>query len=173
MHCASCELIITQAIEELPTVKVTNISAKKNHLELQFTDPQKINILEEKIANRIKKLGYIWGDIPRRTLFSQDPTQWTIVILSLLVLGLISLIAKDQGWSISDLTNNTGKGDMLFFPLLMGLVAGISSCMALVGGLVLAITAKRNEQHQGLTSWQRFTPQLIFQAGRIGGFIVF
>ena len=55
--------------------------------------------------------------------------------------------------------------------LVLGLTAGVSTCMALVGGLVLAVSANREEA--GRTSgFARWRPHLAFHAGRVGGFFV-
>lgn len=54
--------------------------------------------------------------------------------------------------------------------LLVGLTAGFSTCMALVGGIVLGISAKWNESRTHLSKWDRFAPHLAFNAGRILGF---
>src|SRR5258708_7774205 len=48
----------------------------------------------------------------------------------------------------------------------IGLVASISTCMAVAGGLLVAIAAKYNEVSGNLTSVQRLKPHLYFNAGR-------
>jgi sulfite exporter TauE/SafE len=53
------------------------------------------------------------------------------------------------------------------FVFLIGLVASVSSCMAVTGGLLVALAAKYNEAARGLTARQRFVPLLYFNAGRI------
>ncbi|MEW6452530.1 MAG: sulfite exporter TauE/SafE family protein [Pseudomonadota bacterium] len=49
----------------------------------------------------------------------------------------------------------------------IGLVASISTCMAVTGGLLVAVAAKYNEATGTLTSAQRLKPHLYFNAGRI------
>jgi len=39
--------------------------------------------------------------------------------------------------------------------------------MALVSGLVLAVSAKINQQKQNLTAWQKFYPHIFFNLGRV------
>ncbi|MEI6144712.1 MAG: sulfite exporter TauE/SafE family protein, partial [Candidatus Berkelbacteria bacterium] len=50
---------------------------------------------------------------------------------------------------------------------LIGLTAGVSSCMAMVGGLILGISARYAEKHPEATSGEKFRPHLFFQLGRI------
>ena len=42
--------------------------------------------------------------------------------------------------------------------------------MALVGGLVLGVSAKWNEEHLKASKWHRFEPHLYFNIGRVLGF---
>lgn len=49
----------------------------------------------------------------------------------------------------------------------IGLVASVSSCMAVAGGLLVAVAAKYNEMSGNLTSLQRLKPTLYFNAGRV------
>ncbi|MDO8559490.1 MAG: sulfite exporter TauE/SafE family protein, partial [bacterium] len=55
---------------------------------------------------------------------------------------------------------------------LIGLVAAVSSCIAVTGGLLLAVAAKYNEQHPHLSGAQRFRPHLFFNAGRVVSYTV-
>jgi sulfite exporter TauE/SafE len=55
---------------------------------------------------------------------------------------------------------------------LVGLVAGVSTCMALVGGLVLGLSARHAELHPEATIKQKFRPHIFFNLGRIGGFVL-
>ena len=57
--------------------------------------------------------------------------------------------------------------------LLIGLAAGFSTCMALVGGLVLGISARFAENHPDATRVQKFRPHLFFNLGRIASFTLF
>jgi sulfite exporter TauE/SafE/plastocyanin len=56
--------------------------------------------------------------------------------------------------------------------LLVGLTAGFSTCMALIGGLVLSVASKYAENHPAETPLQKFRPHLIFNLGRIVSFVV-
>jgi sulfite exporter TauE/SafE len=50
---------------------------------------------------------------------------------------------------------------------LIGLVASVSTCMAVAGGLLLALATRYNESHAHLTPAARFTPHIFFNLGRI------
>jgi sulfite exporter TauE/SafE len=49
----------------------------------------------------------------------------------------------------------------------IGLVASVSSCIAVTGGLLVAIAARYSEASAALTPVQRMRPHIYFNAGRI------
>jgi len=55
---------------------------------------------------------------------------------------------------------------------LVGLTAGVSTCMALVGGLVLGASARFAKQKPLATPWEKFTPHIFFTIGRIIAFFI-
>ena len=62
-----------------------------------------------------------------------------------------------------------GVSDTMSYGLVfvIGLVASVSSCIAVTGGLLVAVAAKYNEATAGLTPMQRMKPHIYFNAGRI------
>ena len=57
--------------------------------------------------------------------------------------------------------------------LLIGLVAAMSTCIAVTGGLLLSVAARYNEQHPDWSGIQKFRPHLYFNLGRIAGYTAF
>jgi len=82
-----------------------------------------------------------------------------IIVAILLALGQLDLLPKQFG--VSSETTSYG----LVF--IIGLVASVSSCIAVTGGLLVAVAAKYTEASAGLTSGQRMRPHIYFNAGRI------
>jgi sulfite exporter TauE/SafE len=66
-------------------------------------------------------------------------------------------------------TNNYGNLGVVF---LIGLTAGLSSCMALVGGLVLGTASRFAEKHPAATAAEKFRPHLFFNTGRILSYFI-
>ena len=81
-----------------------------------------------------------------------------IVVAVLLALGQLDLLPRTVGLS------NTMSYGLVF---VIGLVASVSSCIAVTGGLLVAVSAKYNEAAGKLTPAQRMKPHLYFNAGRI------
>ena len=56
---------------------------------------------------------------------------------------------------------------------LIGVTASASSCLAMVGGLLLSVSAKWSEGKQARSTWQRLQPATYFHVGRIAGYFLF
>jgi sulfite exporter TauE/SafE len=81
-----------------------------------------------------------------------------IIVAILLVLGQLDLLPNQFGMS------ETMSYGLIF---VVGLVASMSSCIAVTGGLLVAVAAKYNEASIALTPGQRIKPHFYFNAGRI------
>lgn len=82
------------------------------------------------------------------------------LILAALVFAFRHFDLLPRGFSVSD---TMGYG--LVF--LIGLVASVSSCIAVTGGLLVALAAKYNEVTDTRPGLQRLKPLVYFNAGRI------
>ncbi len=56
---------------------------------------------------------------------------------------------------------------------LIGLTAAFSTCMALVGGLLVSVSAKWYETYNPKNRWDKFRPLLQFNVGRLIGYFLF
>lgn len=54
--------------------------------------------------------------------------------------------------------------------LVIGLIASLSSCTAVVGGLVAAVSGAVAKDQEGMSSKERFQPHILFNIGRVLGF---
>jgi len=88
---------------------------------------------------------------------------FAIIIGVLLALGNFDLLPNQFGVS------ETMSYGLVF---VVGLVASVSSCIAVTGGLLVAVAAKYNEAIVRLTPMQRLKPHVYFNAGRIISYTV-
>jgi len=72
------------------------------------------------------------------------------------------------------LPRTIGVSDTMGYGLvfIIGLVASVSSCIAVTGGLLVAVAAKYNEATSDLTPAQRMRPHIYFNAGRVLSYTV-
>ena len=165
MHCKSCTLIVADELNKIPEVKHTSVSLKTNSATISFTDEP----TELQIDQAIDRAGYIVGN-DEKPIFSKDKSTYGQFLLSLAWIAIIFLVLRILGFSginFSGLGDNKG-----LMALVVGVTAGFSTCMALVGGLILGLSSRYAEKHQSATVSQRFRPHLFFNLGRIVTFFV-
>jgi sulfite exporter TauE/SafE/copper chaperone CopZ len=170
MNCAACELKVAKALAGLPGVADVDASARSGLATLTATRRPTDDVMNAALA----KAGYSVGADP---WISKDLKVWRTFVIAGLVIGLAIYFAWTLGLSElpSRLTDPHAGGLMLVFVL--GLTAGVSTCMALVGGLVLAVSASHAamiartgapEPSFGL----RMRPHIMFNVGRVVGFFI-
>jgi sulfite exporter TauE/SafE len=114
-------------------------------------------------------------EIGRTPWIEKDHRVWLTAAAGAGLVALVAVIANATG--LSDLASGTGDlaSGGLLVALLLGLTAGVSTCMALVGGLLLALTsafAARQGDTPGAGLATRIRPAFAFMAGRIAGYAV-
>lgn len=167
MHCRSCEILIEDELLKIHGVKQVTVNHATGTAEICFRNTLSENAVEKAVSTA----GYSLGTDKTRFL-SKNLNDYKELGMAFLVVMILYLVAKSFG--IFDLSN-TVKGDYssLGIVFVIGLTAGISTCMALVGGLVLGAAAKYSQTHPNATKLEKFTPHLFFNLGRIGAYVVF
>ena len=163
MHCRSCELLVEKKLAEIPEIERSNVNYKKGTVEIHYKT-QKPN--DKDIENAIREAGYSIGTASTRPFFSRNTSDYKDLGISLLFLAGIYLVLKSFG--ITDIKIGGGTNPAsLPVVLLVGITAGLSTCMALVGGLILGISARHAEKHPEASTMQKFRPHVFFNAGRL------
>ena len=163
MTCTACERRIVKALLKVPGVVSASASTRKGTVSLIVTSQASRATIEKTIA----ALGYRLGS---SSWVNRDPRVWRSAAVATVLVALLVWVV-----GIGDLTGRLGdpsKGGLLLV-LALGLAAGVSTCMAMVGGIVLAISANAAGQSTATGSATQLSPwqlNLAFQAGRIGGF---
>lgn len=162
MHCRSCELLIEEKLAEIPEIKRAKPSYKNKNVEIISS----AGVDESLIRKKIEEAGYEIGEEGSKKILTSNPEVYRDLAFSFIILVIIYLLGKNLGlFNIS--TGSAANPASLWVVLLIGLTAGISSCMALVGGLILGISAKHAEAHPEATASQKFRPHIYFNLGRI------
>lgn len=168
MHCRSCELLIEDELSGVYGVEKVKTHFRSGIAEI-FYGNKKPNM--GALASAIRNAGYEIGK-GERPWVTADMGAWVEMLFAVGIVVALYLFAKAFG--LFDISlGSSEKLTSLPFVLLLGIVAGLSTCMAMVGGLVLAVSARYSERHPEATARQKFSPMIYFNAGRIGGFAVF
>lgn len=170
MTCASCELLLEKKLKAVPGVKHVDVDHKSGiaHITAQADKLPS----SERISEVIEKAGYTVVDdsAPTVSALSPDKRKWMEIGAALII--IFAGYKLLQTFDIVSLAPSTSGALSIGGIFLIGLVAGTSSCLAVTGGLLLALAAKHNEIHQAETPWQKFKPLLHFNLGRLVSYFV-
>lgn len=165
MHCRSCEILIEDELVKIPGVSQVKVDYQSGIASM--TAPE--NLTESTIAAAVARAGYSLGK-DERPLLSRRAQDWGELGMAFLMAMGLYFIASSFG--LVNLSQHGSNYNNLLTVLLVGLTAGVSTCMALVGGLVLGASAKFAVKHPQASAWQKFTPHLYFNLGRIISYLV-
>ena len=98
------------------------------------------------------------------------PRDYVEIGAAVIILGGILLILRQLDFLPQSFSMSAEMSYPLIF--MIGLVASVSSCMAVTGGLLVAMAAKYNETHGTLKPAARIKPLVYFNAGRIISYTV-
>ena len=163
MTCGACERRVSRALTGVSAVEDVTVSARRGTAVLTVGADE---VPWDGIAAAVEKAGYTVGRAPWVT---RDGLVWRRALIAVVAVGLLAWLLFGVGLGqIGGRLDDPGAGGLLVV-LLLGLTAGVSTCAALVGGLVLAVSAQRAQELEGRPSWR---PQIAFHIGRVGGFFV-
>lgn len=166
MHCRSCEQLICDEIIEIPGVEEVSVDQNSGTAKIKYQGALKYHAVKKAIENA----GYEIGK-EERPIFSKKLEDYKELGIAFFIVIALYSIAKNFG--LFDLSKNiSGAYSSLGVVFLVGLTAGISTCMALVGGLILASAARFSEAHPNATGIEKFKPHLIFNLGRVASYFV-
>ena len=167
MTCRSCEVRIDKFVSRLPHVERVSASAVRGQVTVECSEP----VSAASIEKAINMAGY---EVGRTAWVVRDPVVWSTVGAGIVI--LLGLVIAAQISGIGDLATAAGdlsKGGVLV-ALMLGLAAGVSTCMALVGGLVLGLSAAHQSgRPEGTGRAAQMRPALVLVGGRIAGYAVF
>jgi uncharacterized protein len=169
MHCASCELLLERKLKAVPGVKAIDANYRTGIVRVISAGRLPAKDL---LASAVHDAGYSLADedAPTVTSVAPDRRKWMEIGASLVViLALGKLLEVFNVVSIAPSTSGPLSLGGIF---LIGIVAGMSSCLAVTGGLLLALAAKHNELRRAETPWEHFQPLLRFNAGRLTSYFV-
>ena len=166
MHCANCEILIERRLRNIPGVVGARASQRKGKAEIDYVGELDL----EAVQRAIEEEGYTvspWGKRDgraggQREKSSRDYLEIGAIFVLLfgLYLALRQFDLLPRGVTISD-----NMSYALVF--LVGLVASVTSCIAITGGLLLAVAAKYNDANPDLAGIQKLMPHISFNFGRI------
>ncbi|TSC60827.1 MAG: Heavy metal transport/detoxification protein [Candidatus Peregrinibacteria bacterium Greene0416_62] len=171
MTCRSCELLLERNLKNAPGVLEVLASERRGTVEVLSNPALHAPTLDalNQALHSTKYALHEEGNVQSIQEFSEKP-DWTEVggMLVLVLAGYLLL----KRFGLFTLAKNVEDVASLGAVFAVGLVAATSTCLAVVGGLLLAVAAKWTETHQSAGRWERFQPLLSFNAGRLVGYFI-
>ncbi|HZJ41845.1 MAG TPA: sulfite exporter TauE/SafE family protein [Patescibacteria group bacterium] len=182
MHCASCEIATEKSLIKRDEVKSVDASVGKGQVEINYSgDYPKI----EELNKLFKGDGYIFSDKPKKKhdeklmtttggelIINKQKFHDVLIIIAVsmvLVIGF-SFINKS---GVSALISVSSTSALPMF-LVFGLLAGLSSCAALVGGIILSMSKQWSSLYaKNDSSFKKLQPHIIFNSGRLISYALF
>ena len=168
MTCSSCEVLLERNLRKVSGVEKVKVNRAKEQAEVECAD----HVQVEELQNAIKDKKYTLTEdsaqnnsssfiLKNKERYSEIGAVLVVIIGAYILLKQFDLLPKGLG-----ITDNMSYG----FIFLIGLVAATSTCLAVAGGLLLAVATKFNEKNPHLSGWQKFKPHLYFNMGRIASY---
>jgi len=169
MHCVSCEKLLEDELSGISGVEKVRADRMKNIVEIIYGEKEPDF---STIKNLIQKFGY---DASEESMDSKKKSgksswiQWIYAFLIAVIILFLFRVFQEQGFlsnlNINNLSLSFGVA------ILVGLAASVSSCLAVVGAVVIAFAQKYRTDKK--TFWGgAVAPNLLFHAGRLAAFFL-
>jgi sulfite exporter TauE/SafE/copper chaperone CopZ len=161
IHCSACALLTESEILEIPNIKNAKTNLKNHLVEIEgsFGHKTEEEILSE-LNLKLEPHGYKVSI--EKEIKNKKWSDFKIAVPVTLVFGILFIMIQKLG-----LVNFVSGGDFTYgTAFVIGIIASLSTCMAVVGGLVLSMSATFAREGD------KIKPQLMFHIGRIISFFV-
>ncbi|MBM3712948.1 MAG: hypothetical protein FJW56_05880 [Actinobacteria bacterium] len=160
MHCPACELVIEKKLGELKCVNKVDAVLYRSKVYLTIDSDTSSEEFLKNANEIIKPHGYeISGIRSKHKVNYKD-----LGIGFLIAAAITAIFFLIQKLGIANILG--GRSFSIAMAFLIGIVASLSSCMAIVGGLVLSISSSYAKGKD------RVWPLVLFHISRIAGFFL-
>lgn len=179
MHCAACEILIEKKIIKEDPVEMVDVLLSKGTVTIEYDANEKVD--PEYLNKIFRDDGYQFSTHPfnKSKIVTTDsqcdvPNEESSIKTQLFIAAtfIIGFIFLSKSGLSSLVSINAQSSLPLFF--LFGLLAGVSSCAALVGGIILSLSkqwAKRYSTTDSIIN--KAEPHFLFNIGRVLGYAGF
>lgn len=175
MHCKACEMMIESELKDVPYVTQVDANLNGHKVEISgYFGEMGAEEVAQLLTSFVQKHGYTlsvdrfdklttgkqtklknWSDfkiaVPMALVF-------VVLFVTLQKMGIVNLINAEK------VTYGTA--------FVIGIIASLSTCMAVVGGLVLSMSATFASTSQKLRGASKAKPILFFHTGRLVSFFI-
>ncbi len=159
-HCASCKILIEDVLNEQPFIKHSVVNLKKETVTVETESDQSPETIAQMLTEKIKPNGYTLSVEKTIQDKKSDDVIWKAIPIGLVFLILFFILQKSGVLNLGIGGKTTPATSFI-----IGLIASVSSCLAIVGGLVLSLSAKVSQDN--VSDKRNF---VLFHVGRLVSF---
>lgn len=160
MHCPSCEIYIESQFKNKDGIKKVKSNSKTQELVVEMNDKTDTDRLIKDINKNIKDAGYTI----KEELIKEETSKGNLLLPLLIASSIIIIFFLLEKFVIrrTVFSDNTSYFSIFF----IGIIASISSCMAVVGSLVLSMSSVFAKDRKGTL------PMTLFHTSRVISFFI-
>ncbi len=182
MHCASCEILIEKKLLKQDNIESADATLTEGYVQFTYKGEKPST---DSLSDLFRENGYTFSekkyfrkqDIPMiafndgKMIFNRKKLNGLfVVILSVIAILTVFQMISDSGIAGKIVLSNSSSYISFFT---FGVVAGLSSCAALVGGLLLSMSKQWNEVYiDSDSNSEKLKPFVMFNIGRLISFIL-
>lgn len=169
MHCVSCEVLLEKEFKKISGLKSCKVSHKKGVAELECNE----EVSNKRLKKIVQSCGYQLAKDKADAKQKEKLSRPGFGRLLTITLGLIIVFYVFNKLDVTRFLPNFGGDLNIAIALLMGIVASLSTCLAITGGIVMSFCATVHV-HEGAKNHflSRAMPHIYFHIGRVVGFAV-
>jgi uncharacterized protein len=161
-HCTSCKILIEDILNEYIGIEHAQVNLKKEIVEFETNLDDSHHKLAEILTEKVKHNGYSFSVKKKAKEKTDNGVIWQALPIGLVFLALFFILQKS-----GILNFGIGGTATPVTSFVIGLVASVSSCLAVVGGLVLSLSATVSQDNVSDTK-----PMFLFHIGRLISFAI-
>jgi sulfite exporter TauE/SafE len=161
-HCNSCKILIEDTLNEQMGIENAVVDLKQEIVSFDTSLNDSQQKLAEVLTEKIKHNGYSFSIEKKTKEVTRSGVIWQALPIGLAFLALFFIVQKSGilnfglGGTVTPVTS-----------FIIGLVASVSSCLAVVGGLVLSLSATVSQD-----TVRDVKPMMLFHGGRLASFAI-
>lgn len=159
-HCASCKILIEDVLSEQNFIKSSQVNLKRETVTIETDSEQSPEEMANLLTEKVKPNGYTISVDKTIQEKKSDDVIWKALPIGLAFLILFFILQKSGILNLG--LGGTATPATSF---IIGLIASVSTCLAIVGGLVLSLSAKISQDN--VSDKKNF---ILFHVGRLVSF---
>jgi sulfite exporter TauE/SafE len=165
MTCVHCEVLVERILAAMPRVRSVTVSERNGRASIVSDGPPDLRAFDLALAAE----GYGIRLLDDEKASRPQSLAGAVAVLA----GVAAVVFAARHFDLLPKGLTVSDQMTLGFVFLIGLAASVSSCMAVTGGLLVALAAKYNETASDQSAAQRFVPHLYFNIGRLLSYALF